>query len=463
MKRCTAVSLASGVALVCLLASKARAQGWRPLDVARLPARDVLRVVESDGGVLEAAGDRIIRRRDGVARELVCTARAGTGTIRALALGPLGTTYVAAERGLFLVDPSVDALDGMWLADGVPRGEIVGLHSDRVDRLWIATRDEFGCVHTGQWFGRMHTHDDGLPAPPYLEFAPASGELLLRTAAGVFAYRPDPTPPDLQEVRVVGGPISAPTGSRVECYLRAVAEGGASYRWRAASEHMLREVRAGSIDLAYPGTHALTIHAFDRDLDRSVALPLSVHVPYEEVYDPRRLLPAIVAIAVSVLVGFVARAIRSKRPIGKALLDACLVLVVATQLLAAVLGHGRSYPFIGFAMYRDVSREDDVVYTPLVQARDRNGVWHEIPAGPLSFTTDGTWRHLAELLYADENERDAFLRERASALGSPWTAFELRIARCRLTAEGPTAVAPFVLDRHDAVQTAREEPAHEAR
>jgi len=46
--------------------------------------------------------------------------------------------------------------------------------------------------------------------------------------------------------------------------------------------------------------------------------------------------------------------------------------------------------------------------------------------------------------------RERFLRERADATGVPWTAFEARIRRCRLTADGPRDAAPYVLLRHTA-------------
>ena len=471
---CPATNLA-GLALTILVAPALLAQsrptaprtGWTRV-ATPWPERQACEAVEPDGAVIAIASTdptRLVRRR-GSARErmLEQTSRGGTGVVRALAIGPLGTTYVGAQHGLFLVHPSVENVDAVELGDGAPRGDVVGLHSDRADRLWIATTDEFGCVHTSQWFGRTHGRDDGVPEPPYLDLtASGDGTLLLRSADGVFAYRPDPAAPRMREARLAGG-IAADglatlvlDGDGAEADAGLVRDGDGSsltFRWRAASHHMLRSLDDRRLQLPHPGSHHLLVYAFDRDLDRSRPLELEAHVPYRNAYRPRVLLPVAAAAAFAILALHVRHARRARLPPGRGLIGGCLAIVVLLQLIAAILDHGRSYPFIGFGMYREVYREGDVLYAPaLLQLRDGPAdASLEVPVGSLAFATDGAWRHAATLLFAEDAEREAYLRELPGA--APASAYELRVRRCRLTAEGPRQVAPLVLLRHELAPSA---------
>ena len=52
------------------------------------------------------------------------------------------------------------------------------------------------------------------------------------------------------------------------------------------------------------------------------------------------------------------------RAVAKGLMGAFLVAAVGLQILAGILEHGRSYPFIGFSMYSEVYRKDHLIYTP---------------------------------------------------------------------------------------------------
>jgi len=141
-------------------------------------------------------------------------------------------------------------------------------------------------------------------------------------------------------------------------------------------------------------------------------------------------------------VWLVVRARRRGRPLWRGLLDASLAAVVVLQLAMAMTSIGRTYPFIGFTMYGEVYRDADVLFTPSIVGRGTTG-HRELHGGLLAFATDGVWRHLTTLLHADRALRNAFL----ARLDGSAADVELRIRRCRLTANGPREVAPWVLDR----------------
>ena len=434
--------------LLLVVAHGARAQEgarWSRASASGTSETVQLHVREPTGAVVHARGTELWRERNGATERIGCTDPLGTGAIHAMCLGPTDMTFVGAERGLFLLHDSVGAVDRVPLAEGAPAGPVVGVLSDREDRLWLATRERFACVHVGQWFGRTHAAGTGLPPPPYDALASGlRGEPCLLAADGWWHYRPVAAPPAIASA--AAGPADA--AGLVGLVLRAEAGAGELvWRWRAASHHVLRPVTGGSLRLGHPGRHDLLVYAFDDELERSAPAALSVVVPYPPMFDRRVLVPVVLGSSALVLALALAIARVRGRPLARAALGAGLFVAVVLQLVGAWLGHGRSYPFIGFAMYREVYRPDDVLYGPELVARAAGGRWQEVPAGLLGFATDGEWRHLATLLYTGAAERAAWLAARPPGADGPWTAFELRVRRCRLTAEGPTTVAPWVLAR----------------
>src|SRR5260221_10357766 len=134
------------------------------------------RLEEFPGSVLEADGARLSRTRDGRVQTVGCTDPAGTGVIRDLALDPAGNTFVAAERGLFLLGPDVDALDSVELGEGAPRGRPTSVSVDARRRVWIATEEAFGVLEPSFFWGRTVGATERLDRPgPYRVAAGAEG------------------------------------------------------------------------------------------------------------------------------------------------------------------------------------------------------------------------------------------------------------------------------------------------
>lgn len=423
------------LAVVSIAASFAPAQGWVALTPVAPPAPCV-RVLEADGGELVLADQRVSRRRGATTTELEPTVGEPVGA-HTMCRSPGGATFVAAANGLFVTHPEVATLDRVDFAEGGPDGPIVGLVADRIDRLWVASPTRLFVVHTGLWFHHEHGAADGLPPGPFTGLSlAADGTLQLHHAEGVHGYRPDPAPPQLSHAAVR---VAAPGGTvQLDCRGSADAVG---FRCRERSHHLLRDA-ARPVDLRHPGRHELLVYALDRDLDLSAPRELGVDVPFSTGLGVRHVVLVSVALAL-VLGGWrIAVARRRRRPWWRAGLDAVLVAVVTLQLGMAMTSIGRTWPFIGFTMYGEVYQRSSVLFTPALVARGRGGD-HFAHDGMLAFATDGVWRHLTSLWFADPGAQRAFV----NGLGAEVETLELRIRRCRLTRSGPREVAPWVLAR----------------
>lgn len=428
-----------GALAIAMAAMPLRGQGWSALPPGGAPPPAPRRVVDApDGTRLALDGDCVLRTRGATTVALARTGPSGTSAAapRELVPAPGGVVYVVAGDQLFATHADVDTFDRVEFAEGGPRGPIVGVVADRIDRLWVATTTQLFAVHTGQWFHRRHGTADGLPAPPYRALAPApDGGLLLHTEGGMFVYRPDPAAPQLLAARVA----SVGPGTIARLDLRAEAAGGVAFRWREASHHRLQPAD-GALDLRRPGRHAILVYAVDRDLDLSAPRALSIDAPFAARWDARHAALAAVLLGLALGAWRFGRAVRAGRGRGRPWLDGAIALVLVLQLGMAMTGIGRTYPFIGFTMYGEVWRENDVLFTPAVVVHGPDGATRD-HCGRLSFATDGVWRHLASTLFADASAQRAFV----AGLGPNVDAVELRIDRCRLTAEGPRRVAPWVL------------------
>ena len=328
-------------------------------------------------------------------------------------------------------------LDRVDFDAGGPDGPIVGVVADRIDRLWVASSTRLFVVHTGLWFHHEHGAADGLPPGPFTALSiAADGMLQLHHADGVHGYRPDPARPQLVHAAV----REAAPGGRVQIDCRGSVD-AVGYRCRERSHHLLRDA-SRSVDLRHPGRHELLVYALDRDLDLSAPRELGVDVPFASGFGVRHVV--LVSAVLALLLGGwrMASARRRRRPWWRAVLDAALVAVVTLQLGMAMTPIGRTWPFIGFTMYGEVYRESSVLFTPALVARGRDGdrFAHD---GILAFATDGIWRHLTSLWFAEAAEQRAFVNR----LGAEVESLELRIRRCRLTPAGPREVAPWVLAR----------------
>ncbi|MBK9387162.1 MAG: hypothetical protein IPN34_20290 [Planctomycetes bacterium] len=413
-------------------------------------------------------GGRLVRRVDGGATEqMLCTLPEGPGTVRRLSSEPTSATYVLAERGLFIIDPSVVHLDPVERTDGFPEGLIVGADVDGQRRLWIATRDAFACVDTRQFFARVFEPGSEVPPGPYEDVAVRDdGRVLLRAASGLFVYRPDAqAPPRCRVVRAAGNAWSEAT--RVELAadgrleLEVEREVGCTLRYRSQRHHLWYP-----LDLAQPvitglepGEHALEIASFDRDLRSSTPVIVRVHVPVPKRFAKRTLslFGCGAAALLALVLAFCAR--RSPPgPIGTrgvvwVLSSTALVLGIGLQILAAIVPHARAWPFVGFTMYTEVYREGERVYQPALLAHNEVATW-ELDLTQAGLHGDGAWPALLPLVHGTAEAKRAFVERYArEKSNSHLRGYSVVSQRRVLTARGPIAVAPLVTYQYSAEET----------
>lgn len=455
MKRC-----AARFVLLVAAASPLAAQ-VEPVFV-RVPPKQAIQAPVPElgpGGFRYAIRDgALCRAREGEPQPMPCVQPEGTGGARAFVHHPAGTTWLAAERGLFCTSPEVDVLDRLELADGAPEGALVGIARTSGARFWLATSDAFGCVEARQYFGRRFGPQDGLPPGPYTALAAAAdGTLLLATDDGIFRYAPDRGEAPRVAIRSVQGRAFRP-GERIELApdgaleleLEGSALGGPTFRWRASQHHQWRAIEGtrARIDGLEPGDHELLFAAYDRDLRRSEPVALTLRVPYPPQFSKRLLAPLAAGFA-ALFFGVAWVRARRREPVGrrKAMLSALLLFVFGLQLLAGAVPHGRSWPIVGYAMYTDVYREGDLTYgmslLGVTPARERFPV-RLYGAGEAQFDLQ---RDLAPLIHGNAAEREAVLARYRARLGGAQRLAGLVVQdeRQRLTPHGPVRVAPVIL------------------
>ncbi len=412
----------------------------------------VERLELSPGVRLELAAGELTLVRGGEARPAARTS--ATGRVHAMTLDANGTLFAACDAGLFVLDAEHPVLDAADVRDGVPAGAPRSVFADGKGRLWLCSDREFGVMDVRFGFGRTFTAADGVPAPPFVRVADGGGgRVVLVTAAGAFAYTPDRGPPPRARNGVVRESVGASTDGVAAVTLDVEALGGAVFRQRRRHHHLLQPVDGGALRGLGPGRHVVEVHAVDRDLRRALAGEYTVTVPLPKALDPR-VLPAAAAFAALLLFVCAWRcsepaAARARRLAGAAGRTA-LLGVVALQLLAACLGYGRSWPFVGFSMYTETYRENAILHRPRIVALRADGSrrpLHEYEAGVMQ---DGYWQMLAEVVHGGDAAARAFLAQLDArhAGGEPaYSGFLLGDGRIRLTANGPVDVAPTVFVR----------------
>jgi len=416
--------------------------------------------------------DGVLVRRDpatgrGVA--LGCTLDGGPGRVVDLAAHPAGTRFVAAERGLFVVDDSVDHLDPLDLRTPLPRGPPVGVHVDARARLWVATRDGFGCWDAALLHGRAFGPADGLPAGPFRALLPQpDGSLVLRTDRADHRYRPDRGEGPRLAARRGGSALGAAevaTGGDGRLAFEAALDGrgGARLAWRpshrfhwiplepaaAAGDPPAGGARRYELVLDEPGAHALELIAFDRDLRSSERIALRVRVPYPPRLDARWLALLVLAGAAAVTLAFLVRARRrggGPARHARALLSSVALVAVALQVAAGLVPHGRSWPVVGFSMYTETYARGDATYKPTLYGTRPRGDRERIELFSAGY---GLFEHkgaLARLVHGTDAERQRYLdRLEEGFPGGGLTGFVILDERRRLTRHGPIDVAPTVL------------------
>jgi hypothetical protein len=375
-----------------------------------------------------------------------------------MAQAATGTVFVAADQGLFVLDAEHPVLDPMDLRDGVPPGVPRCLLVDAEDRLWLCTDEAFGVVDLRFGFGRTFGAADDLPAAPFTRLGrDPEGRILLAARDGTFAYTPDVGPPP----RRFGGeplPSAIIASPRGEVVLDLVVEGrgDVTLRQRRQNDHQLPAIEGRLLRGLRPGHHVVEVHAVDRDLRRTVVATYAVHVPLGPVLDAR-VLPTIALAVVLLLFGFAFRAARGAPSPWRRLVVAgsgsALVFVCGLQLLAACLGYGRSWPFVGFSMYTETWHRDAILYKPRLVGLLPDGARVVGAEGEVGLLQDGYWQMLAEVVFGGEPaQRELLTRWNAGRhAGLPrLSGFWLADGRIRLSADGPVDVAPTVLVQYEA-------------
>jgi hypothetical protein len=411
-------------------------------------------------GSLELAPDLRLELADGLVavqrgtdrRVLGCTAAAGPGRVHAITALPDGTVVAACERGLFVCDRDHLVLDAPDVRDGLPPGAPRSVHADAAGRVWLCTETAFGVVDVHHGFGRTFTPADGLPAPPFLRVADGGGgRLLLETAAGVFAYAPDLGPAPRTATPAARRALTATSDGTVAIDLEVQALGGASLRQRRRHHHLLVAVDGAMLRGLRPGSHVVEVHAIDRDLRRSLVAEYDVVVPLPAVFDTR-LLPVLAGIGALLVWVFAwlgtspgrTRWQRVRLATGRA----ALAVVVLLQGIAACLGYGRSWPFMGFSMYTQTWQPDSVLHHPWIEATRADGSRRIMQANEAGVVQDDYWPMLAEIVFGGEVAHRRFFEQVAARRRpdeAPYVGFVLCDGRIRLTQQGPVDVAPRVL------------------
>ena len=379
-------------------------------------------------------------------RPAPCTDPADTGRVTQLAATGLGQCVVAAERGLFVLDEAHPVADLVSLRDGGLEGALRGVVSAGDGRVFVCTRDAFGCVDLRHRYGFSFGEGQGVPDGPYLGLGDGGGrDVLLFTAAGTFRYRPDQGSPP----QPVGGALDRrdlrlDAGAAAPVAPSEVAAGVVQLRARRQHHHLLVPLEDGRLPGLRPGSHAVEVYAIDRDLRRTLVGRHQVEVAPPPQLSKRALLAG-AGIAAALLVAL-AWPRRGRRRAARALLRVGVFGVLALQVMAAGLGYGRSWPFMGFSMYTEVYREGSLLYKPQVLGLRDDGSAVALVDWDLGLRQDGYWQVLSELVYG----ADAMLQQRIGVLAARRpdyrvTGLRFTDTRKRLTRDGPVDVAPVVL------------------
>ena len=430
-----------------------------PSDRTAPAGASTLEVCSQGAVVYRAEGARVLRIDERGERALDSSDGAGPGRVLALAVHPAGTVYVAGENGLYCTSPEVELLDPLGLSDGAPAGRPIGLACEGF-RLWILTESELGVVETRQRFGRCLGPEDKLPAGPFLGLR-REGErgLLVRTAQREWAYRFDRGPrPTIALLRAggfvpeSGARVPAVHGERVPLELEGEGTGGVSYRWRIADHHLWRALDAERPELPAlePGTHAIELCAFDRDLRRSEPARFQLRVAYPQRFKIERAVPLALGVVALAGLTFFLRALRAgggRERTGRALLSSALFGLVGLQLLVALVPHGRSWPFVGFTMYTEHYDAFDQTYKQSLYPVRFDGTRYEHRPYSAGYAQFEFKRTMAPLVHGGPETRREFLRvfnrQNESVRG-----YLVLDERYRLTTRGPRRVAPVVLAFH---------------
>jgi hypothetical protein len=425
-----------------------------------LPAlQEAPRWRERTGTVLVSEHGTLFRERDGAREELGCTAPGGTGAVLDVALDPAGLSFVAAENGLFVLGARVDVLDPVQPLEDAPSGTVRSVHVDGARRLWIATDTGIGALDPSFYFGRSLAPAE-LPGPGPYRVGPAEGGGVRLVGADSERVR-EPSravQPRVTALRVDGAELAPEDELRREpagtlaLEPTGTADGGTTFRYRFDRHHVWRALAPGvTVPMPSPGRHRLEVIALDQDLDRSEPFSVRVNVALPPHLDAGVLLAAALVTAGATLAFFLwhQRSARARLRPWRALVSTALVLVLALQVYAGIVPHGRGWPFMGFNMYTRAYARDEIIYDEQLVVLDANENELAVPPQSAGFMVDEPWEVLLPLVNDGEPALRAFLDAwRKRFPSGDARGLEVQVRRTRLTEHGPVVIAPLVLARY---------------
>lgn len=453
---------ATRLAIFVALAIPTPAAQEGPWDAVEIPfpERGTPRIFERPGSELVADGTRLLRRRAGRETELACTDRGGTGQIRDLALDPAGAVFIAAERGLFVVSPEVDALELVLPWDGAPKGSPRSVFVDRERRVWIATDEELGAIDPCFGWGRTLSRDDGLPGgPPYRLAGAQSDALVVETAHGTFRYHPDRGATPIVTSLLVDGrtwssgeTLRGTYGDPLHVSAEGRANGGATFRYRLDRHHVWYELGVEEIEGLSPGSHVLDVIAVDRDRRRSAPASIKIEYALPTQYDKAFVVRAALLLIALVSGLFLWRAHRlggDRRAWVRAPVSAAIAIAIVVQVLAGIVPHAKGWPFIGFSMYTNTYEKGSIIYDPSVVGIDSSGEARKLDYHGVVPFIDDRWQVIWPIIDGGPAVSREWI-ERYNALhpNARIAGLQARADRRRLTPHGAVRVAPLILSSH---------------
>jgi len=375
----------------------------------------------------------------------------GCGVVHALVQEPSGRVVVAADRGLYVLDREHLIADRMDVEDGLPVGPVVGVACDDDHRVWMCTAKDLAVVDGRFGYNRTFARAD-LPGGPFEALHASADRLLVKTPQGWFAYRPDQgKPPHTPDGKLIEGALQANAAGKIEVDVEAVGNGGVSLRHRRYHHHRLYPVVDDIVDGLRPGEHVVEILGLDRDLRLELLARYEVHAPLPPRYSVLWL--PIMAAAGCLVLLWLAWPRHGRRRVLRAVLRAGLGAVLCLQLLAATLGYGRSWPFVGFSMYTENYYEGSVLYKPQLRGILADGRVRAVDFWSAGIVQDDSWQMLSELAHGPVRRLERRLkvmnrrRQQRGEQGPEFVGIEILDTRTRLTAAGPFEVAPTVVRR----------------
>ncbi len=461
--------LALGVLAIGGGAVPALAEGPRVAAESRL---------ERDGARLEVREGRLVRVAGADVAELEALggpeADVVMGWVWDLAPDPSGLTYVAAERGVFVVAPGVTTVAEVVRQEGAPSGAPRSVAMDGRRRLWIATEKGVGVIDVNLGWGLCLPPSE-LPGPGPFRLRTEGEDLVVQGASGEKRWSGlgDPAAEgafDWLEVRVNGTPLdraaAAPPSLELALgdvpIIQASASTGAAgpgaagkgaratkwiARYRVNGHHWLRSLDDDEAlcDLA-PGRHRLEIFGYDGLLRRSRpwAVELLVRAPFY--YRKSFLVGAVGVLGAGILLLFTLRARRRGTPPARVLASSAILGTICLQVAAGIWPHAKGWPFVGYSMYSEPFDPTGYVHEALLHFQDDRGRLHSRSAYSMGLAIDNPWQVLHPLIYDNGPAVDRMWSIMPTLFpGKRITSFQVVSERTKLTTKGPAQVPHLVL------------------